>query len=68
MPLTQLDHPDQQRVHALLQQVDHQEARQHQDLRHRQPGVGERARCDGRSRDLKKGQLILVLVNVCRER
>ena len=51
--LTQLDHPDQQRVHALLQQVDHQEARQHQDLRHRQPGVGERARRDGRCRDLK---------------
>ena len=51
--LTQLDHLDQQRVHALLQQVDHQEARQHQDLRHRQPGVRERARRDGCCRDLK---------------
>ena len=53
VPLTQLDHLDEQRVHALLQQVDHQEARQHQNLRHRQPGVWERARRDGRCRDLK---------------
>ena len=36
---TQVDEPDQHKVHDLLQHVDHQESGQHQDLRHRKSRV-----------------------------
>ena len=37
--LTQMDKSDQDKVHDLLQHVDHQEASQHQDLCHRKSRV-----------------------------
>ena len=50
--LSEVSELDQDEVHDLLHGVDHEEPGQDQDLRHRKPGVWERALCDRRGGDL----------------
>ena len=51
---TEVREPDEDSMHDLLHGIDHEEPGQHQDLRHRETRVGERALSDGCRGDLDR--------------